>query len=261
MSEETDAPQGGTEAEAIAETSTVESTSEATTEQPEAVAENAAPADDTGEEAEPPKRTPWFQKRIDEVTAKKYEAEREAAYWRGIAEGRAPAQPTPQQPVTPPDRWEDPEGYDRWLIEQAKQEFQGEFKQQQRLSTYGERVARFAESNPDYNDLVTTNRDLPITPNMANVIFESDLGPQVAYHLGKNPQEARRIAALPDYLQAAELGKLEVKLSQPAPKAQPKTPPPPPPQTVSGLSAGLNKSPTDMTMAEYVEHMKAEGRL
>lgn len=249
MTDETDAPQGGAEAEAIAETSTVETTSEATAEQ-QTEAENTGQADDTGEEA-PAKKVPWFQKRIDEVTAKKYEAEREAAYWRGVAE--ATHQPKPQaQPEAVPDRWEDPEGYDKWLITQAKQAARDEFKRETLTTTYEGRVTKLRESKPDY-DSVVNNPSLPITPMMADVIRESDVGPEVAYHLGTNPQEAARIASLPHHRQAAELGKLEVRLSQPAPKAPTPPPPPPPPATVAGIAAGLNKTPEEMSMSEFIK--------
>jgi hypothetical protein len=48
---------------------------------------------------------------------------------------------------------------------------------------------------------------------MADVIMASDTGPDVAYYLGTNPQEADRIASLPPFLQAKEIGRLETKLA------------------------------------------------
>jgi hypothetical protein len=253
MSEETDAPQGGAEGETTSEA--VETISEATTEQ-ETGTDEPGLADDTGEATEegeaPAKRVPWFQKRIDEVTAKKYDAEREAAYWRGIAEGRAPAQEAPVRQEAAPDRWEDPEGYDQWLIDQAVTKFQATQQQSTILSTYEERATQFRESKPDF-DSVVNNPSLRVTPTMADVIRESDVGPQVAYHLGTNPAESARIASLPLHRQAAELGKLEVKLtSQPIPAATAKPIPPSPPQTVGAVSAGLSKPLEDMSMAEYI---------
>jgi hypothetical protein len=261
MTEQTDAQQGGTEVEAIADTSQVESPVQ---ENAEDTAAQDTGTDDTGQADEtgdaPAKKKPWWEKRFDELTAKRYEKEAEAAYWRGIAEGRAPQQQEAPQEVGPPDRWEDPEGYDRWLIDQAKRAVLAETERAQSLRTYEERAAKVRETRPDY-DSVVNNPALRITPTMAEVIKESDVGPEVAYHLGTNPQEAARIASLPQHRQAAELGKLEVRLSQPKPAPQTRTPPPPPPQTVSGISSGINKSPEDMSMAEYVAQMKAEGRL
>jgi hypothetical protein len=262
MSEETDAPQGG--AGAIVEHETldpapeaataIEQTSDNATEQEPGTVE-AETADDAGAEPKP-KQVPWFQKRIDELTAKKYEAERRAAYFEGLANAGT-AKPVETQPAVP-DRYDDPEGYDRYLIEQTKRELREELSGQRRLTTYGERVAKIREAKPDY-DSVTTNPDLAITPAMAEVIMESDVGPEVAYHLGTNPAEAARIASLSEKLQAKELGRLEERLSQPVKAPQARTPPPPPPQTVAGLSAGVAKTPESESMAEYIARRKAEG--
>lgn len=263
MTEETDVPQDGTDAIVVHETldnapaeeaaETIAPKSDDSTDQ-QTEAEETGQADETGEP--PVKKKPWWEKRFDELAADKHAERRRAE----AAEARLQAleqQYWPPAPATPPDQWDDPEGHTRWLIEQAKREALEEIKQTQRLSTYGEKVAKFAEGHPDYAELVANNPDLTITPNMANVIFESDLGPQVAYHLGQNPAEARRIAALPDYRQAAELGKLEAKLSQPAVPPPARTPPPPPPATVAGLSAGLQKGPEEMSMAEYIKAREA----
>jgi hypothetical protein len=47
---------------------------------------------------------------------------------------------------------------------------------------------------------------------MADVIRASEIGPELAYHLGTNPSEASRIAKMSPYLQAKEIGRLEGKL-------------------------------------------------
>lgn len=47
---------------------------------------------------------------------------------------------------------------------------------------------------------------------MRHAITESDIGPRIVYELCKNPAEAKRIAALPAYKQAAEIVKIEDKL-------------------------------------------------
>lgn len=254
MNDLTDAGNGGAEHDAPQ----VDEPSEDTAEQPTG-ADEAGQADDAGEEAPKPKQVPWFQKRIDEITAKRYDAEREAAYWRGIAEGRTPQQQAEQPRQDGPpreDQFESFEDYEQaridYAVEQRLRQAEALKAQQAVLQTYEERAARLKESKPDY-DSVVGNPALRITPIMADVIRESDAGPEVAYHLGTNPQEAARIAALSPHRQAVELGKLEARLSAPAqPAKSNRTPPPPPPQTVAGLSNGLNKAPEDMSMAEYV---------
>jgi hypothetical protein len=257
MTEETDAPEGGAEGEVAPEA--VETPSEATTEQPTGTDE-PGPADDAGEAIEEPvKRVPWFQKRIDEVTARKYEAEREAAYWRGLAQGQTPQAPAQQQQSAPPDRYEDPEGYDRWLVQTAvstaKAQTVQEFRQQQVQRSYEEREAAARVAKPDF-DSVVHDPTLPISPLMAEMIRESASGPDIAYHLGKNRAEAERINRLPPYRQAVELGKIEATLTK-APAA-PKPIPPAPPQTVGGVSSGLAKTHEQMSYAEYKKVRDAE---
>jgi hypothetical protein len=258
MNELSDAPDtGGAE-----ESAQVETNAEATTAQ-DTGTEETGQADDTGDATEEaPKRVPWFQKRIDEVTRQKYEEQRRADYLQGQIDALTKGRPAPQQQVeTPPDRWEDPEGYDRWLINQAAEVAQRrtaeDMQRQQALRTFEERVQAARQVHPDY-DAVTHDPSLPITPKMAEIIRKSDNGPEVAYYLGTNRSEAQRIAALDPDEQVAEMGALRASLrKQPAAQAQTRTPPAAPPRTVSGISAGLNKDPNEMSMAEYVAARKA----
>ena len=52
-----------------------------------------------------------------------------------------------------------------------------------------------------------------VTPAMAQAIIDSDVAAKVMVHLAKNPDELERIAKLSPARQAAEIGKLEDKLS------------------------------------------------
>ena len=88
-------------------------------------------------------------------------------------------------------------------------------------------------------------------------IVESDVGPQLAAHLVKNPGEAERIAKLSPVRMIAELGKLETKLDaepQPAKAAAPVkqvSKAPAPIQALSSdASAVAQKDPSQMSFAE-----------
>lgn len=264
MNELSDADHG---AETEQVSTEVETNSEATTEQ-DTGTEETGQADDAGEATEePPKRVPWFQKRIDEVTRAKYDAQREADYWRGLAEGRNPTPQQPQKQDGPPqlEQFETYEDYEEARIAHVVEQRLAQARQQEQRNTvlrsYEERAAAVRASKPDYDNVVG-DPTLPITPVMAEVIRESDLGPEVAYHLGTNRQEAERIASLPPHRQAAELGRIEAVLTTKAPApASSKPIPPAPVQTVGGLSAGLSKPAEEMSMAEYTAKMRAEGRL
>ena len=66
-------------------------------------------------------------------------------------------------------------------------------------------------------DQVAYNPQLRITDVMAETIRTSDLGPELAYHLGTNPREAERISKLTPYMQAKEIGRIEAKLADAPP--------------------------------------------
>ena len=74
---------------------------------------------------------------------------------------------------------------------------------------------REEEARTKYDDFeqVAYNPNLPITTEMAQAIQYSDIGPDLAYHLGANPKEAERISRLPPLLQAKEIGRIEAKLA------------------------------------------------
>jgi hypothetical protein len=55
---------------------------------------------------------------------------------------------------------------------------------------------RSGASRPDY-DVVVRDPSLPITPLMADVIRESEKGPEIAYYLATNRSELAQIASRP----------------------------------------------------------------
>jgi hypothetical protein len=94
---------------------------------------------------------------------------------------------------------------------------------------------------------------------MAETIQASDVGPDVAYYLGSNPREAERISRLSPYLQAKEIGKIEVKLTDNPPvKRTTNAPPPIKPVTAKTVGAPARdttdpRSVKDMSTSEWIE--------
>lgn len=265
MDIETDGTIAGTGAEANAETPAVETSSEATPEQQEADAANPAPADDAGDEAQP-KRVPWFQKRIDEVTRQKYEAAREAAYWKGIAEGSRQPQPTQAEASGPPTLEEynwDEAAYQRanadYYTKQAEKAAERvieartqQERQQAQQETAVSRLQQGAAKHADFQEVVS---DIPTTEAVVDLLTSNENADEILYELGRNPEAMAHFNRLSPYGQAVELGKIAARLEAPK-QATPRNIPPPPPQTVHGLSAGLSKQPEDMSMAEYVNWVR-----
>lgn len=259
--EATDGHEAASEETAVVETA--EDSAQVEDQQAEATnADDDDGGDDTANSEEGKKPARGVQKRLDELTRRYHEERRDKERLMSLLERGLPVpegqQAKPQAPQGPPQE-SDFADYDEyqaamidWRVEQKLVERQQHQTAQQRAQSFQDRVTKASSEMPDYAEVVF-NPSLPITPLMMDVIMDSDIGEQVAYHLGKNPTEASRIANLPPHRQAAELGRIEVALTQPKPApATPRTPPPAPPKTVSGVSAGLTKAPEDMSMAEYV---------
>lgn len=77
-------------------------------------------------------------------------------------------------------------------------------------------VQRGLEKYDDYLQVVVQGADTgkwKLTPVAAHTIIDSEFGHEIAYHLAKNPDEAATIAELPDYRQAAAIGRLEARFA------------------------------------------------
>jgi hypothetical protein len=109
------------------------------------------------------------------------------------------------------------EAVDRRLKEQdesRKKQLEQE-SERERATTWAKRQEAGRKKYEDFDE-VAGSEEVVITKDMAAVIMDSDLGHEIAYFLGKNPDEAERIAELSPSRQAAEIGKLELKLANPA---------------------------------------------
>ena len=124
----------------------------------------------------------------------------------------------PPTPVEPPraEQYESTEAYVEALAEQKAAELVRKRDAQRQLSEVTEAYAeREDEARNKYDDFeqVAYNPGIRITEAMAEVIRSSEIGPDLAYHLGSNPKEADRISRLSPFLQAKEVGKLEARLT------------------------------------------------
>ena len=211
----------------------------------------AETAEDGSGEKPKPKKT--VQDRIDELTRKQRDAEREAEFWRSKAlqpqeRQRDPEPQVDEDPEPSPYAYEHGENDVRFIRAQAaweaRQEVTRQFNEraqreaeQAERRRFNERAETFAGQTPDFYDVVGQNYERAasvMTEVMQHAARAADEAPALAYHMAKHPAEARRIAALNPYAQAVEIGKLAARLSAPAaPRPTPKTAtdaPEPPPQ-------------------------------
>jgi len=179
------------------------------------------------------------EKRIKELVAKQRQAEREAAYWKGVAEGKAKTSGDEQEPADPKPAGkptiEQYNTYDEymealadWKVEQKliarqqenfKNEKQEHYKK--RIATFQEKLVEAADEDPEILDYYQ-DQTLPISTTMGDVLLESEVGPQLLKYLGENRKEAARIARLSPYAAAKELGKIEDRILNPKTADPPK---------------------------------------
>ncbi len=143
-------------------------------------------------------------------------------------------------------------------LDQAKAGVQDTVRELQRaqFDAFQARVESVREQIPDFDQVVYRN-EVPISDVTTDFLVDSDLGPQVAYWLGKNPADARRIYSLPPHRQGAELARIEARLSA-APQARKVSNAPAPVPTLGGSPAPAQKSPQEMSMSEYAAWRNAK---
>lgn len=232
-------------------------------------AESSPAVTDADESSEP--KPKGIQKRIDELTRLRYDAERERDHWRQMAMREAPKPPAePEKPKALPkleDFNYDEAAYQtalfnhasaeaaRQVREELKREEQ-QRQQQERVKSWKTRETEFKAKTPDYESVA---HYAPMSDAMVQVITESEIGPEIAYFLGKNPETAERIAQLDPVKAAREIGRLEAKLekpSAPAPAAKPVSKAPPPPPKIDATDAPVDRDWAKESDDAWYRHQK-----
>jgi hypothetical protein len=251
MSDQTEAEQGLADAEPViqpvddADAGVAETTETQTTD--ETPAQNAE-----AETAEPekPKQTPWWQKRIDEVTKQKYEerqarekieAENKALRLLLEAGGTDPATATEAAPATLTQDDIDKRAAELVAVRTFNQKCDEAFD-------------AGAKAHPDFAAAIK-NLNMAGVIRADNIEFlqaalDTDAPDQVLYALGNDPDEALRIANLSVGRRAIEMNKIAERLSKPA--ASPARKAPPPIAPIEGAGApGFD--PETAPMAEFIK--------
>ena len=226
--------------------------------------------DDQGGEEKPqekPKRS--ARERINELTKRAHEAEREAQRWREAAE-RKTADPS-EKPN--PDKFGSYDEYVEALADwKADQRVAESFKRRDaersqaaearaaeaKAQAWAERQSEFREATPDY-DAVVGKSAVQIAPHVVDTLLDSESGPELAYHLAKRPETVKRINALSPLSAARELGRIEATLSNPAaPQIKPASKAPAPITPVrSSAPAAVDLASANMD--QYIAARRKQG--
>lgn len=204
----------------------------------------AAPAPDP-DSPDPQAPRSYSQEDLDRIVNKvrrNTRREVERAVDRTLA-ARSQPQPQPEKPAPPAEdaepKRDDHDDYETYARELAK--FEGrkaareegakkDREQKERTEresqdkaarTWHGKIEKAVAKHADFEDVLEDGQatlDAITGAPMRAFITESDIGPEIVYHLCQNPEEVKRIAALPGYKQAAEIAKIEEKLTAAPPK-------------------------------------------
>jgi hypothetical protein len=219
------------------------------------------------EQEEKPKANPKLERRFSEITKQREEARKEAQQERQAREAleaRLAAlerQPAPQAPKVDeepqPSQFNDAFEYAKALAEYTADKRIGEMKRQEAeerqaqerqkvIETWASKVQAAKASMPDFDDIVASS-DVVVNDDIRDAILESDVGPQILYHLAENDDVAKRIAGLSPKQALREIGKLEARfeVKETAPETKPivRSKAPAPIQPLRG------SNPADMPMS------------
>jgi hypothetical protein len=225
-----------------------------------ATSENAVNAPVVAEnQPDQPASKTFTQEELDAAIGKRLA--REQRKWEREQAARQTVPVAPKE-VPSIDNFDSPDAYaealafkkaEELLIQRDRQKEQAEI-----VEAYGEREEKARDKYDDYEDVVY-NPKLRITDVMAETIQHSDIGPDLAYWLGSNPKEADRIARLSPIMQAREIGRIEVKLTD-NPTVKKTTSAPTPISPVTARSSGSPSHDTTdprsiktMSTSEWIE--------
>lgn len=217
------------------------------------------------------------QKRINKLVKEKSEYQREAEYWKQIAQG---AQEPKQQsePVSTsedkpnPDEFETQADYveaiTEWKVEQKLKQQEAQRQQttaktefESKVQAFRERANEFAKTTPDYNDVIAGVDDIPMSPSVQTALLDAENGAQVIYELAKDPERFEKINQMSLIQAAKEIGKVEAEIAfkSTKPKQENKTTQAPNPiNPVGGASAAVVKKESEMSDSEWYEWQRQQ---
>jgi hypothetical protein len=267
-------------------------------EQPEMLADDASVETDSSpvevdadaetsaeSEQDQEKRTPWFTKRIDKVTAEKWEerrgrerAEAERDQLRELllqqqTQQRSAPQPAIASAEQPPtiDQFESWEEFNaaqsRFVARQVLAEERAAQQQRQEQEHYEtlrqswwDKVEQASAKYADFSDVARVV-PIPAGSPLERLVLQLEDGPDVLYAAGRalaeNPQERERISRLPPEQAAFAIGRLAASATAPQQPRRVNQPSPPINTPLAGGTAATT-DPARMTDAQFAAWRRAQ---
>lgn len=224
-------------------------------------------AGDEADERPAPKPKKSANDRIAELTYARREAERRAEEAERQLRERPAPQPQQRDPLNPssyPQGQFDP-AYQAALIEQkaadaARQiiaQDRAEQEQRRSIERWESQTQEAMARHADFADVVIAGANegaWACTPDMRELIVQSEVGADVAYTLAKDPDLSIRIAGMSPTQQAREIGRLEARIeadrSRPKPNKTTNAPEPAPQVRGSNGRFGVPPDTSDFAAFE-----------
>ena len=182
------------------------------------------------------KQNPKLEKRFSELTKQREEARKEAQREREQRESlenrlkeleeRATPRPVEIQENVKPqphqfnDAFEYAEALAEWSTEQAlinrdKQEAERRAQEERNkvLDGWNKRLNEAKADLPDFDDMVASS-DVVVSDHIRDAILESDVGPQILYHLAENPELADKLNSGSPISALRQIGRLEAQFER-----------------------------------------------
>jgi len=218
----------------LADREAPEAVVEQTPTEPVVEAEQSKPeAEDDAKPTEEKKQNPKLEKRFSDITRQREEARKEAqqereqrvALEQRLAaleqQSRPPARNIDQEPQ--PSQFQDAFEYAKALAEFSTEKALAErdrrdaeekvaIQRQQVIQTWATKVQSAKSSMPDFDEVVASS-DVVVNDDIRDAILESDVGPQILYHLAENDDLGKRIAGMSPKAALREIGKLEERFA------------------------------------------------
>jgi hypothetical protein len=200
---------------------------------------------------------------------------------QGAAPGQSPGQPQPApqaQPTGRPQRpTEEQFDYDAERFGQALTQYEDNLvewrlsqrerqqQQTQAVETFEQRrtetVTQGREKYEDFEEVVFGLPNTSMTEQVAAAIFETESPADVAYYLGKNPDEAAQIARMAPVQRAIRLGAIDHKLSTVGSARRTTGAPPPPPKLSGGGAPPLDVDKLAAQNPKEYIRLRNEGKI
>lgn len=211
------------------------------------------------DEGKKPNRTREY---IDKLNRENAELRRQVA--QSQQGGQHPqaqsSNPNPQRGQAAPDADREPtledhdfdvqaytKAYGAWAVRSELQKQQTQqtaaaaaAQREERWIAYRTRIAEFADANPDFSEVVGLIAH-PLSDEVQDAIAAHPKGPEIAYHLGNNDDDAFDLASIQPHLAAAAVERLAKRLSAAPAQPEANTPPQQNNLAAPGVNAASNK--------------------